>query len=105
MVELAVKAAKNILHKTEKAAEDPHLAILTLRNTPQHGIDLSPAQMLLGHRTRTLMPTCSSLRKPRIDEDTWTRLKLNKERQKYYYNRTARDLKPLEDADIGRLQP
>ena len=42
--ESAVKAAKRILKKTLKTGKDPYLAILNLRNTPQQGIDLSPAQ-------------------------------------------------------------
>ena len=62
--ESAVKAAKRILKKMLKTGEDPYLAILNLRNTPQQGIDLSPAQRLMGCRTKTLLPTNANLLRP-----------------------------------------
>ena len=42
--ESAVKIAKNILKKSRH--EDPYLALLAYRNTPQQGYDYSPAQRL-----------------------------------------------------------
>lgn len=52
--EAAVKAAKNILRKAEESGNDPYLAILAVRNTPTEEMDTSPAQRLLGRRTKTL---------------------------------------------------
>ena len=49
--ETAVKIAKNMLRK----CEDFDLAMLLYRNTPQQGYVYSPAQRLLGHKTRTTL--------------------------------------------------
>ena len=46
--ESEVKIAKEILNKYRK--EDPYLAILAYRNTPQHGYNYSPAQRLMSRR-------------------------------------------------------
>ena len=43
--ESAVKIAKNILKKSRN--EDPYLALLAYRNTPQQGYDYSPADRLM----------------------------------------------------------
>ena len=49
--ESAVKINKNMLRK----CEDFDLAMLLYRNTPQQGYVYSPAQRLLGHKTRTTL--------------------------------------------------
>ena len=64
-VESAVKVAKRMLRKTTKSGEDQYLALLNIRNVPTEGVDSSPAQRLMGRRTRTLLPTTKSLLKPR----------------------------------------
>ncbi|XP_063955561.1 uncharacterized protein K02A2.6-like [Lytechinus pictus] len=58
--ESAVKIAKNLLRKSS----DIHLALLQYRNTPLEGLDASPAQLLMGRRTRTPLPTNKRLLKP-----------------------------------------
>ncbi|XP_076461673.1 uncharacterized protein LOC143294127 [Babylonia areolata] len=53
--ERAVQTVKNLMKKTE----DPYLALLTYRATPlQHG--LSPAELLMGRKLRTRIPTLPS---------------------------------------------
>ena len=53
--ESAVKISKNILKKSRY--EDPYLALLAYRNTPQQGYDYSPAQRLMSRRLRDIIPT------------------------------------------------
>ena len=62
--EAAVKAAKNILCKAEESGNDPYLAILAVRNTLTEEMDTSPAQRLLGRRSKTLLPMTKELLKP-----------------------------------------
>ena len=52
--ESTVKVAKNILKKSRH--EDPYLALLAYRNTPQEGHPYSPAQRLMSRRLRDLIP-------------------------------------------------
>ena len=56
-VESAVTTVKRLLRTSKESKQDPYLAILYHRNTPSQGIDRSPAQRMLGRRTKTLIPT------------------------------------------------
>ena len=49
-VESAVKVAKNILKKSDN--EDPFLALLAYRNTPQQGYVYSPAERLMARKLK-----------------------------------------------------
>ncbi len=42
-----VKTVKHVLKKAQQTNTDPHLALLTLRNTPVTGMEYFPAQMLM----------------------------------------------------------
>ena len=56
--ESEVKIAKNILKKSRH--EDPYLALLAYRNTPQQGYSYSPAQRLMSRRLNDIIPTALS---------------------------------------------
>ena len=46
---------KSTLKKAEDSGYDPHLSLLDFRNTPSEGMDSSPAQRQLSHRTSSLL--------------------------------------------------
>jgi hypothetical protein len=50
----AVKDAESVLKKSQ----DYHLALLNIRNPPPRGYSFSPAQRLMGRRTRSSLPLC-----------------------------------------------
>ena len=106
-VESAVKTAKRLLRKALEAGTDPYLAILDYRNTPTQGIGSSPAQRLMSRRTKTLLPTTNQLLQPQARKQAEERAKLieRQQKQKWYYDRTAKDLKPLEKGDAVRMKP
>ena len=106
-VESAVKVAKRMLRKTAKSGEDQYLALLNIRNAPTQGVDSSPAQRLMGRRTRTPLPTTKSLLEPRnpLNPHEMEQLQLNQKRQAKYYNRTARELPILKKGDTVRMKP
>ena len=56
--ESAVKIAKNILKKSRE--EDPYIALLAYRNSPQQGHVYSPVQRLMSRRLRDLIPIATS---------------------------------------------
>ena len=62
--EAAVKTAKNMMRKCSTSHEDPYLGLLNLRNTPTEGLTTSPAERLLGRRTKTIVPTMKNRLKP-----------------------------------------
>ena len=60
--EEAVNDAKSILKKSP----DIYLALLNIRNTPPCGHSFSPAQRLMGRRTRSTIPLSEELLRPAI---------------------------------------
>ena len=62
--ESSVKVAKNLFKKALKDGKDPWLALLDQRNR----LGCSPAQRLMSRRTRGLLPTISTLLKPKVEE-------------------------------------
>ena len=106
-VESAVKIARRLLRKALKASTDPYLAILDYRNTPTQGVGSSPAQRLMSRRTKTLLPTMNQLLQQQAGKpaDDRARLIERQHKQKWYHDRTAKDLKPLETGDAVRMKP
>ena len=105
LAEPAVKQAKKMMRRCKDSGDDPFLALLTLRNTPQQHHETSPAQHLLNGRTWTRLPTQAKLMKPKINKNTAQRIKKAQEIQQKYYNRGSKELDPLKNGDIVRLQP
>ena len=106
-VESPVTNAKKVISRALEDVTDPHAAILEYRNTPQTD-GLSPAQKFLG-RTRTSLPTTTSLMQPR-GVDTYTKMytsvrRLKNARASVYYDRYCKDLEALEEGDSVRIKP
>jgi hypothetical protein len=100
--ESAVKTAKKIVK-----SQDPFLALLNVRNTPQQGIELSPAQRLFSRRTRTLLPLRERMLEFQAIDKKKLRANIDKKqrKEKTLYDKHAKDLKPLKLGDLVRIQP
>ncbi|XP_064629293.1 uncharacterized protein K02A2.6-like [Lineus longissimus] len=105
--ESAVKVAKKILKKAHRSGEDPYLALLAQRNTPTENVGLSPVQRLFGRRNRTTLPVHKHLLKPQApnDKDVQHRLGTRQDKKAKYYNPHTKDLPPLKQGDVVRIQP
>ncbi|KXJ18896.1 putative RNA-directed DNA polymerase from transposon X-element [Exaiptasia diaphana] len=70
-------------------------------------MDTSPAQRLLGRRCKTRLPTTKQLLRPQAlyPESVKKETKAKQLKQAKYYNKGARDLKPLEEGDEVRMRP
>ena len=93
-VERAVSTVKSLIGKSE----DPYLAMLSYRATPlKHGY--SPADLLMGRKLRTTLPTAKSEMKPKLPD--WSAFKLKDESIKEIQTRNfdsrhgVRELPPL----------
>ena len=93
------------MKKSKQAGTDFYFALLDWRNTPTEGVGCSPVQRLCGRRTRTLLPTGTSLLKPMTTPGVREKLHKNKERQSYYYNRGTQELSPLCNGDAVVILP
>ena len=87
------------MKKSKQAETDFYLALLEWGNTPTEVVGCSPVQRLCGRRTRTLLPTATSLLKPTTTPGVREKLHKKKERQTYYYNRGTRELSLLRKGD------
>ena len=83
------------------------MAILDQRNTPTQGMMHSLAQRMMSRRTRTLLPTRCNLLKQEIIDPIHVKAEIKKkqETQRAYFDRSAKDLAPLEEGDVLRMQP
>ena len=100
--ERSVKTLKEMLEKSD----DPYKALLSYRNTPLDGVNLSPAQMLMGRRLRTFIPVTEEMLKPQLyePEEVLPKLKERQRKQKVHHDRTARELPPLKEGEVVRLK-
>ena len=96
--EKAVQTAKSIINDDNS---DPYLALLELRNSPVNDRMGSPAQRLMGRRTKSLIPTSESLLYPRTIKPSLVQheIKEQKTKQKYYYDQHSQPLTTLKVGD------
>ena len=88
--ESAVKIFKSLFKKAFKDNRDPWLALL---------------DYLMSRRTRTLLPTATSLLQPKVLEGVNEKIKVKKQKAKYYQDRTARTLPEIEIGQEVRVAP
>lgn len=90
LAERAVQTAKKLMMKAKVERKDFQFGLLDYRNAPIEVIGLSPAQMLMGRRTRTKLPTTPALPEPQYPtENIKEGLSRRSEIQQQYYNRNA----------------
>ena len=79
-----------------KKAQHPYKALLNYRNTPLEGIGLSPAQLLMGHRLKTSLPTHADLLKTHRAQEVKEHFQKRKLKNKVYYDKHSdKELPPL----------
>ena len=103
-VENAVKTAKRIMIKAHETNSDPFLALLEWRNTPSEQLGPSPAQLILGRRTRTRLPTANKLLDTPTSSAASSALVAAKRKQAVYYNRGAKEKPPLSKGNTVRVK-
>ena len=106
LAESAVKRAKRMMKMAKRSGEDQYLALLNIRNIPSPDTGTSPAQRLLGRRTKGILPITNKLLEE-LPPNKYEReqLELIKRRQEKYYNKGAKDHTPLKKGDMVRMKP
>ena len=104
LAERTVQTVKRLLKKALDGGEDPYLALLSYRNTATK--TYSPAELLMGRSLKTRLPVKSSTLKPVhiSTEEAKAALEIHKEKQKCYYDRSAKDLTSLTAGDRIRVR-
>ena len=105
MAESAVKTLKKTLIKCADDGTNVYEAMRNLRNTPRPGIGLSPVQLMMSRRTKTILPVATSLLKPSTVPDTTALRRQRQIKQAVTHNRKARDLPHIPEGTTVRLRP
>ena len=105
LAERTVQTAKKLLTKSKEDGKQPLLAILEYRNTPVDSMK-SPAELLMGRQLRSILPAANHHLQPKPTDasQVFVRRQELQQRQKKYYDQSARPLKTLKPNDQVRLQ-
>lgn len=104
LAERTIKTVKHALKKAVQTGTDPHLVLLSLRNTPVTGLNESPAQMLMGRVLRSTLPCSSAVLQQSTPQHVHSRLQDLQSRQQRYYNRHAKPLPVLAPGSTVHMQ-
>ena len=100
--EKSVQTVKNIMKKSKDAGEDHYIGLLAYRTTPLE-CGKSPAELLMGRRVRSNLPISNKLLKIGGSKRVRKLKERSRNRQKFYHDRTARELSPLRTGDSVRI--
>ena len=101
-VKKAIQTIKSLIKKANDD-KDIYLALMELQNTPINDQSGSPAQRLMGRRTRTLLPTSNKLLIPKTIKPKIVQSQ-QQNRQKYYYDQHTKQLPELNKGDRVKIQ-
>lgn len=100
LAERTVQTVKQVFKKAASTGVDPHLALLSVSNTPVTGMSFSTTQMLMGRALRGTLPATAAVQKPATPKGIHSRLMHLQGKQHHYYNATA---KPLSNLSVGSM--
>ncbi|XP_062576025.1 uncharacterized protein K02A2.6-like [Saccostrea cucullata] len=103
LAEKTVQIAKRILDKSKADGKDYNLGLLEYRTTPL-SLGYSPAQLLMSRKLRSILPVVPDELKPKVPVRVKELMVAEREKQKGYYDRSAKPLPPLSVGDSIRYQ-
>ena len=93
---------KHLFKRAE--GNDNHIALPENRNTPISDCEHSPTQPLMNRMLRDKIPTKPDLLKPKVPEKAREQLINRQKTQKQYYDKSAKELKPLDMGNSVRYR-
>jgi transposase InsO family protein len=104
MSERTFQTIKNLLRKAGDEGNDPYIALLEYRNTPSTGMQESPARLLMSRMLKSKLPTTTALLQPKVQENVREKLEQRAEKQKEYFDRNAKPLRPVKMYQSARIR-
>lgn len=98
--EKSVQIAKNMLKKCRDSDTELWQALLEYRNTPVKEVNASPVELLMSRKTRTLIPAYQNLFSPKVIPNISNNIKVNRQRQKHYYDQNSRYKSNFQKGDL-----
>ena len=103
--ENAVKTVKRLFSKCKESGQSEFLVFLDWRNTPTEGSGQALHSASWEEGAKTLLPTAGTLLQPRHDIEQETRALVGmKQRQRHYYDKHAKPLKPIATGETVRMK-
>lgn len=93
------------MRKAKRDGKDKWKAILDWINTPIVDMNSSPVKRLMSRITRTLLPTTKSHLTPRVVDNVKEEIEHKRQKAKYYYDKTTKELQQLVIGDVVRVSP
>lgn len=105
LAEITVKTIKSLFTNSKQDEKDPYLALLEYRNVPL-SCGKSPAQLLMSRQLRSTLPLISKQLNPKVPNKQVIKgnMQAAKQKSKYYFDRSAKKLKPLEEGEGIRIR-
>ena len=105
-MERNVQTIKQLLKKADESKQDAFLALLEFRNSPNSGMEESPAELLMSRKMRRRLPTPKYLLKPIPKPTSQVRQQLlsRQRSQKNFFDRGTRPLPELHQGEAVRIQ-
>lgn len=88
LAERTVQTAKGLIQKARDSNEELWMSLLEFRNTPMKGSKRSPAEILMGRKQRTLLPSKISV--PQDHQHYHNQIKENNRNYKAHYDKHTR---------------
>lgn len=104
LAERFVQVAKNLLKKCHQDGSDLHLALLLARNTPRSDTIPSPNERLMSRLTRSTLPMSTEILRPKTIDGVRDSLCKERQLQKAYADRGARNPADYEQGDRVMVQ-
>ena len=101
--EKGVQIVKRLLKKAAHSNTDPYLALMSYRAAPLES-GKSPAELLLGRKIRTRLPSHNTHTPGHRDEVWAEKARRLQQKQKTCHDRTATALVPLQEKDVVRME-
>uniref|UniRef100_UPI003AAE90D4 latent-transforming growth factor beta-binding protein 1-like n=1 Tax=Centroberyx gerrardi TaxID=166262 RepID=UPI003AAE90D4 len=101
--EKGVQIVKRLLKKAAHSNTDPYLALMSYRAAPLES-GKSPAELLLGRKIHTRLPSHGT-RMPEHRDEVWPdKARRLQQKQKTCHDHTATALAPLQEKDVVRME-
>jgi transposase InsO family protein len=104
MSERTIQTIKNLLRKADDEGNDPYIALLEYRNTPITGMQEWPAQLIMSRMLKSKLPTTTALLQPKVQENVREKLEQRAEKQKEYFDRNAKSMRPVKMYQSARIR-
>lgn len=99
-----VQTIKQLMRKVAEDGKDIYKCLLDFRDSPISGLQVTPAQLLMGRRLKSILPVSSRKLMPQPAVQGRDELVARQQQMARYYNRGKRELPSLQPGESCRIR-